>query len=68
MYACVLAYFASDIAQLRYQIPFGHRRHLPMEKHPAKLQTTPLRPSGLVASGRDLPPGQGRPDAQEGEM
>ena len=39
-----------------------------MEKHPAKLQATPLRPSGLVASGRDLPPEQGRPDAQEGEM
>ena len=57
---------ALDIAQQRYQIPFGHRRHLPMERRPTKLQTTPLRPSGLVASGRDLPPGQGRPDAQEG--
>ena len=47
---------------------FWPQKTPPMERRLAKLQTTPQRPGGLVTSSRDLPPGEGRPDAQEGEM
>ena len=42
--------------------------HIPRRRHLTKPQAPLLRQSGLVASGPNIPTGQGRPDAQEVEM